>query len=56
MWTISAGLYRQFAGQFASNTPVQFAGYILASLPLILLFVFANRYYIEGLSTAGLKL
>lgn len=56
MWTISAGLYRQFAGQFSSNTPVQFAGYILASLPLILLFVFANRYYIEGLSTAGLKL
>ncbi|MBQ9083940.1 MAG: carbohydrate ABC transporter permease, partial [Clostridia bacterium] len=56
MWTISAGLYRQFAGQYSSNTPVQFAGYILASLPLILLFVFANRYYIEGLTTAGLKL
>lgn len=56
LWTISAGLFRQFSGQYANNTPVQFAGYILASLPLILLFTFANKYYIEGLTSAGLKL
>lgn len=29
LWTISAGLFRQFSGQYATNTPVQFAGYIL---------------------------
>jgi ABC-type glycerol-3-phosphate transport system permease component len=56
LWTISAGLFRQFSGQYANNTPVQFAGYILASMPLILLFTFANKYYIEGLTSAGLKL
>ena len=56
LWTISAGLFRQFSGQYATNTPVQFAGYILASLPLILLFTFANKFYIEGLTSAGLKL
>ena len=56
MWTISAGLYRQFVNTFGNNTPVQFAGYMMASLPLILLFVFANRFYIEGLTSAGIKL
>lgn len=56
MWTISAGLYRQFVNTYNNNTPVQFAGYMLASAPLILLFVFANKYYIEGLTSAGIKL
>lgn len=56
MWTISAGLYRQFVNTYGNNTPVQFAGYMMASAPLILLFIFANKYYIEGLSTAGIKL
>ncbi len=56
MWTISAGLYRQFVNTYGNNTPVQFAGYMMASLPLVLLFVFANKYYIEGLTSAGIKL
>lgn len=56
MWTISAGLYRQFVNTYNNNTPVQFAGYMMASAPLILLFIFANKYYIEGLSSAGIKL
>ena len=33
-----------------------FAGYVLASLPLFLVFIFASRYYIEGLASSGLKL
>lgn len=33
-----------------------FAGYVIASLPLFLIFVFASRYYIEGLTSSGLKL
>lgn len=56
MWTISAGLYRQFVNTYNNNTPVQFAGYMLASAPLVLLFIFANKYYIEGLTSAGIKL
>ncbi len=56
MWTISAGLYRQFVNTYGNNTPVQFAGYMMASLPLVLLFIFANKYYIEGLTSAGIKL
>ena len=56
LWTISAGLYSQFVDTYANNVPVQFAGFLLAALPLVLLFVFANKYYIEGLTSSGIKL
>jgi multiple sugar transport system permease protein len=33
-----------------------FAAYVLAALPIFLLFLFASKYYIEGLVSSGLKL
>jgi multiple sugar transport system permease protein len=54
--TISAGLIVQFVGRFSTNYPVQFAGYLISSIPLILLFIFANKYYIEGLTSSAIKL
>jgi ABC-type glycerol-3-phosphate transport system permease component len=42
-------------GDAAAFGPM-FAGYVIASLPLFLLFIFASRYYIEGLVSSGLKL
>jgi ABC-type glycerol-3-phosphate transport system permease component len=33
-----------------------FAAYVLAALPLFLLFLFSSKYYIEGLISSGLKL
>ncbi|MDR1655632.1 MAG: carbohydrate ABC transporter permease [Treponema sp.] len=53
--TISAGLVVEFVNEYTSNYPVQFAGYLLSSLPLILLFIFANKYYIEGLTSSAIK-
>lgn len=54
--TISAGLIVQFVTQYSSNYSVQFAGFVLSSLPLVLLFIFANKYYIEGLTSSAIKL
>ena len=54
--TISAGLIVQFVREYGQNYPVQFAGYLLCSIPLILLFIFANKYYIEGLTSSAIKL
>ncbi|THF84098.1 carbohydrate ABC transporter permease [Cohnella fermenti] len=56
LFTISAGLFMKFNNDYSTNVPVLFAGYTVASLPLIFLFLFANRFYIEGLTSAGLKL
>jgi ABC-type glycerol-3-phosphate transport system permease component len=59
---ISVGLLRlteslttATGGDAAAYGPL-FAGYVIASLPLFLIFVFASRYYIEGLTSSGMKL
>lgn len=54
--TISAGLVQRFSNQISTNYPLTFSAYLLASLPLILLFTFSSKYYIEGLTSSGLKL
>ena len=38
------------------GTPVQiFAAAVIASLPIVLLFAFLQRYYVQGVVTSGLK-
>lgn len=54
--TISGGLLLSFSSQYATNYPVTFAGYLLASTPLILVFIFANKFYIEGLISTSIKM
>jgi len=60
---IAVGLYHLSSGFGSSTTggfsfdvwgPL-FAGYVLASIPLVLLFTFLGRYYVEGLVSSGLK-
>ena len=46
--------------QFASSAGVtdlgpQMAAYVYATIPILLIFLFGMRYYIQGLSTGGLK-
>lgn len=54
LYTIPAGILYEY--QNYSNAPEQFAGYILAALPLFLLFVFANKSYIEGIVGSAIKM
>lgn len=59
---ISVGLY-QMARNLSSNltapTEMQggplFAGYVIASLPMVILFFFLGKFYVEGLVESGLK-
>ena len=58
---ISVGLFglQQQVAQDASNYgnygPL-FAGYVIASVPLVILFIFLGKFYVEGLVSSGLKL
>lgn len=54
--TISAGLVLVFEKEHSTNMPLNFSGYFIASIPLILLFVFANKYYVQGLIGSSIKL
>jgi len=42
-------------GAYTINYPVVMAGAALASVPVLILFLFAQRYIIEGVSRSGLK-
>jgi len=56
-WTISVGLLN-FKGQYSTQMfygPL-FAGYVLASLPLIILFIFCMNYFIEGMTSGAIKM
>ncbi len=52
--TIAAYMQMKFVSAETSY-PVQFSGYLIASIPLILLFIFSNRFYVEGLTNAAVK-
>ncbi|QGQ94100.1 carbohydrate ABC transporter permease [Paenibacillus psychroresistens] len=59
--TISAGLVNRFVGSSAmggssTNYPILFSGYSLASLPLIILFLFTSRTYVQGLTSSAVKM
>lgn len=56
LFTISAGLLMNYVSAFTSNYPAIFSGYLISSFPLVILFVFANKYYIEGLTSSAMKL
>ena len=51
---ISVGLYSISGGFFPQWGPL-FAGYVIASLPLVALFILLGKFYVEGLVGSGLK-
>ncbi|MDD4107097.1 MAG: carbohydrate ABC transporter permease [Prolixibacteraceae bacterium] len=53
---ISLGLMLRYVGQTTTDYPHITAGFLVASTPLILLFVFANKFYVQGLTGSGMRL
>jgi len=53
--TIGTGL-QYYTGEATTSYGPLFAGYILASLPLLLAFIFTSRYYVAGLQAGSVKL
>lgn len=56
LWTISLGIV-SFGSQYGGlqRWGPMFAGYVIASIPLIVLFVFTMRYFIAGLTSGAIK-
>ena len=52
--TLSAGL-ASLQGQHMTNYPVVMAGAVLATWPMLLMFIFLQRYFIEGIAITGTK-
>ena len=55
-FTISLGLMLRYVGSTSTDYPHLTAGYLVASIPLIFLFIFANKFYVQGLTGSAMKL
>jgi multiple sugar transport system permease protein len=52
--TLSAGL-ASLQGQFMTDYPVLMAGSLLASLPVVAVFVVMQRQFVQGIAFTGTK-
>ena len=53
-YTTTAGL-AFFQGQFVGKWPEMMAGALVSLLPMIILFVVAQKYFVRGITLSGLK-
>lgn len=54
LWTIQLGL-RSFVGQYEAEYAMIMTGAVLSVLPIMVIFLFGQRYFIRGIATSGLK-
>lgn len=56
-WTVSVGLYSLLFGEHAdTNLFTQFAaGCVVVSIPIVALFMWLQRYYVEGVTAGAVK-
>ncbi|MGJ6969456.1 carbohydrate ABC transporter permease [Streptosporangium sp. G11] len=54
LWTVQLGL-RSFVGQYEAEHAMIMTGAVLSVLPILVLFLFGQRYFIQGVATSGLK-
>jgi multiple sugar transport system permease protein len=54
MKTLTAGL-ASFQGMYTSNWPLLMAASLFMMLPMVVVFLFAQRYFVEGIKLTGTK-
>ncbi|MGV8964993.1 MAG: carbohydrate ABC transporter permease [Cellulomonas sp.] len=54
IWTIQLGL-KSFVGQYNAEYALIMTGSVLSVLPIAIIFMIGQRYFVEGIATSGLK-
>ncbi|GAA1607388.1 carbohydrate ABC transporter permease [Catellatospora bangladeshensis] len=54
LWTIQLGL-RSFVGQYDADYAMMMTGSVLSVLPILVIFLLGQRYFIQGVATSGIK-
>ncbi len=55
MMTLPQAVTIYAVGQGDGQVGVQLAGALILSLPVVVAYLFFQRYFVEGMATAGLK-
>jgi multiple sugar transport system permease protein len=55
-WTLPIGLTQfRLAGGLSNNWPPLMATVVLATIPILILYMFFQRYFVEGIASSGVK-
>jgi multiple sugar transport system permease protein len=55
LWTVQLGLNTFIHTLYDANYALLFAGLTISVLPILIIFLIGQRYFIEGIATSGLK-
>jgi multiple sugar transport system permease protein len=56
LWTLPLGLTEfRLVGGFGTNWPPLMATVVLATVPILILYLFFQRYFVEGIAASGVK-
>lgn len=55
-WTLPLGLtFFRLSGGFGTNWPPLMATVVIATIPILVLYIFFQRYFVEGIAASGVK-
>jgi len=54
LWTVQIGL-RAFIGLYSADYALIMAGSVISILPILVIFLFGQKYFIKGIATSGMK-
>ena len=52
---VASGLYLMGQSQVAANLSTMFAAYVLSSIPLLVLFIYATKPFMRGVTSGAFK-
>jgi multiple sugar transport system permease protein len=56
LWTLPLGLTQfRLVGGFGTNWPPLMATVVIATIPILILYMFFQRYFVEGVAASGVK-
>lgn len=54
-WTLAVGLYQWVSDQLSANWGLFAAGAVISAIPVVLLFIFLQKYIVSGLTAGSVK-
>jgi len=55
LWTIQIGLRNMVSNLLDANFSLMFAGLTISVIPIAIIFLLGQRYFVEGIATTGMK-
>jgi multiple sugar transport system permease protein len=55
LWTIQLGLKSFVSNLYDTNYALLFAGLVISVLPIAIIFLLGQKYFVEGIATSGMK-